>query len=123
MLLSDLIVLGSTLRPQVKRSLFADGGSCALGAALEALGLASSTAEVSCLERQQHMSWSRVLAGPDDYFGARSVIISQIGQLNDSGWTRESIAQWLRAYGLDFDVPVRAAPVAEMVPEEVVTCV
>lgn len=95
MLLSDAILLGATLRPQAFGRMFTDEGSCALGAAIEAVGNRTAFAEL--------WPWGDipVFRCPSDgeecdlYRGNR--LFNVITHLNDyHRWSREQIAEWVR---------------------------
>lgn len=86
--LSQAIRLGATFRPQCKLAFFKDGASCALGAALEALGFASEFAN----DGATVWLWRR--------FNIKLNDLNNVARLNDAGWTREAIASWLEAQGL-----------------------
>lgn len=87
--LSDAIRLGATFRPQCTERYFKGKGSCALGAAAEAVGISSPIGgklyarfpELHCVELNGRALWSKIT------------------QLNDSGSTREQIADWLASIG------------------------
>lgn len=86
--LSEAIRIGAQIRPQCKGRAFRDGGSCAMGAAYEAM-----TGNV----------WPE-----DDFgnfplimhdFGAPTSIVMRVTNMNDNGMTREQIADWLESQG------------------------
>lgn len=88
--LSQAIRLGATFHPQCFRQMFLRNGqmeiigTCALGAALEALGLERSGSLASDLKR----------------FDLPAGTTAKIIELNDySNWTREMIAGWLEGQG------------------------
>ena len=98
MKLSEAIRLGAMLAPQGRtRLLSADGSTCALGAALAAVGQLASVgndpqgydtikAVWPWLGHQQAMFPS----------GMTGRVLGGIWQLNDThGWTREQIADWV----------------------------
>lgn len=91
MKLSEEIRLGAMLRPQAFGHLIADGATCAIGAACEAIGQlccgfpvqwewAHSQAPVTCLACAKPI-WS--------------VALTIVHLNNDHRWTRERIADWL----------------------------
>jgi hypothetical protein len=97
MKLSEAIRLGSMLKPQLTNALFISGGkSCALGAALDAIGQkvrdfdgfgAVEAAFPICLIRIKHPNEPRTYD-----------LDEVIADLNDNhGWTREQIADWVEA--------------------------
>jgi hypothetical protein len=89
--LSQAIMIGAKIRPQVKHRAFAHGGSCALGAAFEGLH------GKPWPERDWGIfPWSDVLCD----LGAHQISGEQIMSLNDTnGWTREQIADWVEVQG------------------------
>lgn len=102
MLMSDLIILGSMLRPQASGVLFdSRGGSCATGAAIEALGYSGDDIV------NGRVDWT-------DLFRDHIVIQGEIARRNNTGQSRESIAVWLRASGNDFNL--------ERLPENAPVC-
>lgn len=84
--LSEAIRIGARLRPQCTAVFFSDGASCAIGAAMEATGIAygdtPNTGELHKL------------------FPALDEFAMSIYAKNDDGWTREQIADWLEKQGL-----------------------
>ena len=89
--LSQAIRLGATFRPQCTGEFSDSVGTCALGAAMEAVGLEPKMCYYKELRRRfpvlGNSYWSFTLAG-------------KITRLNDNGQTREQIADWLEAQGL-----------------------
>lgn len=89
--LSEAIRIGAALRPhQCVGVFFGQGGSCALGAAYEAITgrtLKEGSTEGAILKG--------IVPGYDDY-GLRFEITGR----NDRGETREHIADWLESRGL-----------------------
>lgn len=83
--LSEAIRRGAKIRPQCKHYYEYKGASCALGAAAEAV-------------------WGDRGAGwPErfiDEFGITLELFHLIGAKNDSGMTREQVADWLESQGL-----------------------
>jgi hypothetical protein len=122
MKLSEAIRLGSMLKPQGDGVLFDEGGgSCALGAACDALGVErhdQSRFMVHALE----VEWPMLLKAAkcpacsfikgiirrwrEEEFDLEDVII----HLNDDhGWTRQRIADWIAT----MEVPAWPGPVSE----------
>lgn len=99
--LSDAIRLGSMLRPQCFGLMFKNGGSCAIGAACEAVGLSSEDGMESFWDNNvqpfkcpMYADYSNVLS--DHCMGSRNTINQMIVHLNDTHhWTRERIADWV----------------------------
>lgn len=93
MKLSEAIRLGATLRPQVRGVTRNARGSCALGAALEAIGVDGTYTDVL-----DHFPISRrYVACPVDY--VEHVLVGVIRMLNDDhGWSRERIADWVETF-------------------------
>ncbi len=87
--LSAAIRIGAKIRPQVRDVYFGDGGSCAIGAALEATGILK-------YGERGFGAWDRLvklLKFPYD-------LHAPISNRNDKGETREQIADWLQSIGL-----------------------
>ncbi len=132
MLMSEAILLGSMLRPQCITWLFIAGRSCAIGAALEAIGFSAEWIMARALVRDGCRQvigyveladacgttfWIDALT-PGDL--SHSDTLFKISARNDRGESRESIAQWLRESGLDF--AVRGALEVEETTQDTVTC-
>ncbi len=92
--LSDAIRVGAALRPQCTGDLFRSGRSCALGAAYE-----GATGEV-CGHYDYGLVTKRfpILKGKGGD-GSLNKLGTAIFDRNDSGMSRESIADWLEAQG------------------------
>ena len=87
--LSEAIRIGAKARHQCQTYFYANGGSCALGAAIEAVyGYPGDG------EPPRAMSFHFM-----ESFGVPSHMRNQIADRNDSGATREEIADWLEAQG------------------------
>lgn len=91
--LSEAIRLGAMLRPQARGGYFVKGGSCAIGAALEAIGMNSK-----CLDAGPALSrWPlarNVVPCPQCLDSGTAW--SMAAHLNDHHqWTREQIADWV----------------------------
>lgn len=91
--LSEAIRIGAKIRPQCTGKFYANGGSCAIGAALEAIGMKG---EVEKYRREN---------GPTDpyhifdkAFPYASALDLEIGMKSDNG-TREKVADWLQSLG------------------------
>ncbi len=84
--LSEAIRIGARLRPQCTRTYWHNGGTCAIGAALEATGFpVFRSTQGICEHIERH--WPTAPTG-------------DIYRRNDGGESRESIADWLEAQGL-----------------------
>jgi hypothetical protein len=99
MKLSEAILLGSTLRPQIKGHLFGDGRSCALGAAGEAIGAQPKDCPSSWEVIRKEWPWTQVSLFPCPACwratGASKALVL-IAHLNDfHGWTRQRTAEWV----------------------------
>lgn len=92
--LYEAIRLGAMLRPQIRGRLFGEGGSCALGAAIEATGTKYGTNSYDAIPERFAFSQYRMacsLIGPGSYR-----IVTIVEAFNDTHkWTREAIADWL----------------------------
>ena len=99
MKLSEAILLGSTLRPQTRGYLFADGRSCALGAAGEAIGAEPKDCPSLLEVIRNEWPWTQVLSfrcpacwRPKGTLKALRLIT----HLNDfHNWTRQCTAAWI----------------------------
>lgn len=88
--LSQAIRLGSTFRPQAFGGLYVAGGSCALGAAAEAL-------HIKCGSLSSKAAKAIIKRFPKVPFTTLQLVI----QLNDRmRLSREQIADWLENQGL-----------------------
>ena len=111
--IAEAIRVGAKLRPQCSVSPFGNRlwegpiakgtlGSCALGAALEALGMKANkrfntSAAVASLRKifGDELIFRQV-PHPEEPAGIRHPLIEVIWNLNDNcHWTREAIADWL----------------------------
>lgn len=99
MKLSEAILLGSTLRPQIRGHLFGDGRSCALGAAGEAIGATPKDCPSSWESIRHQWPWLQVLSFPCPACWrprGTSNAVDLITHLNDfHGWTRQRTAAWV----------------------------
>ena len=88
--LSGLIRLGCRLHPQSQGAYFDGKGTCAIGAAFAAShGYASGDADAM----DYALGWRGQLH-------ERGLYLTDIYHLNDTGSTREQIAEWLESKGL-----------------------
>jgi len=93
--LSEAIRIGARIRPQCSARWFDDdGNSCAAGAAAEGAGWKEEAEEY---ERENHAQPWHLLR---EKFGISEDMMEQMWRKNDSGESRESIADWLAAQGL-----------------------
>lgn len=98
MKLSYAIRLGALKRPQCYGLLFDGRGTCALGAAFDAHGhnlndvMDSSPRVFNLLVASLEPALRSTGGGTSELWG-------EIGSLNDTGSTREQIADWLEAQG------------------------
>lgn len=86
--LSDAMRIGAKIRPQAKGEYFVDGGSCAIGAAMEAYTGRPIADGAAC---------SAVSVAIGGRINAH--ITDEIAIRNDRGESRESIANWLESQG------------------------
>jgi hypothetical protein len=97
MRVSDAMRLGASLRPQTFNQLFDGHGTCALGAALDAIGCLFGTTPLI----RKHACWNDVLLRPaacpcPGCDLTELYVRSVITHLNDQHrWTREQIADWV----------------------------
>jgi hypothetical protein len=99
-LLSEAIRLGAMLGPQIRGYYVAESGaSCALGAAISALNLRPQFGYAELCRVFPRLRYSLVQA---------------IVQRNDwLGWTREQIADWIVASGIDCEAMLGCPPEPE----------
>lgn len=109
MKLSDAIRLGAMLGPQLRGGMYlpSSGGSCALGAAILAIGKMDDVRRTQQLPNQGGLrfrditpaSWRWIQADrtcPECHAGSPTSTYKLIAHLNDSHWwTREQIADWV----------------------------
>lgn len=98
--LSEAIRIGARLRPQAIGVFFEDGKSCAIGAAMEAIGV-PYTERMGCtgyppVPQMAVDAFHYILRDGERFtdFGV------EVHRRNDRGDTRESIADWLAERGL-----------------------
>ena len=110
MKLSEAIRLGAMLRPQALGATRTVEGSCALGAALEAVGDATMYMAAASI-------WPWLRDFQRHPVAGYMMGISCIRSLNDSfGWTREQIADWVATVEPAIvEAPVAAEPVGQEV--------
>lgn len=93
--LSQAIRIGATKRPQCFGDAFRHGGSCALGAALEATGVRPWSGS----ENDRYPT-HYVQGLIEARFRVPLRVTQQVWKLNDvKGWSREQIADWLESQG------------------------
>jgi hypothetical protein len=93
MKLSEAILLGAMMSPQAFQALFRDDGTCALGAALLAIGPVSEPALRSVCKR---WPWAVTVSVDCPGCGRSCPVFGVITHLNDTHrWTREQIADWV----------------------------
>lgn len=92
MKLSEAIRLGAMLKPQITNgSTRTTDGSCALGAALDAIGVVAGHARAVC-----HFPITLSLAVHPVTSKPAMMVLSVVRELNDHHrWTRERIADWV----------------------------
>ena len=92
MKLSDAIRLGAMLKPQGRGCLEMNGHSCALGAALDAIGHLGHQYGGQIL--REHWPYLETeVCGPLRLMGRLYRVIVDLN--DDHGWTREQIADWV----------------------------
>jgi hypothetical protein len=96
MKLSAAIRIGAKLRPQCTGTFFDGFGSCALGAIMEGSGLVKAERKLSLLPTRVWTAFPELFWGPGDF----TELAKKIYERNDSGHSRESIADWLESQGL-----------------------
>lgn len=111
--LAEFIRLGAMLRPQCRLVLFYNGGSCAVGAAIEArTGIDNLFGNVEDAQKDLHKDYalSRRLSCPACH--VQATLYEVIGShLNDThNWTREAVAGFLETLEpLELPAPVLVA--------------
>jgi len=87
--LSEAIRIGAALRPQAIGTFYAQGGSCVLGAAYEALG--------------HKMGWCvfqhEVYPALKNYFDVSDGFLIRLADMNNGGKSREAIADFVESLG------------------------
>jgi len=98
MKLSEAIRLGAMLQPQQRGEMFGTSGTCALGAAAEAIGRLSDWGR-SHSYNEWRLQWpllTQAVSGPAGVSIDDPRLLKKITRLNDGyGWTREQIADWV----------------------------
>lgn len=95
-LLSEAIRIGAKMRPQTFRAWFSNGGSCAVAAACEAIGIARYPNCVFLAPAPQEWQWARTPAVCPECGDRRpDVSTAMIHLNNEHRWTREAIADWV----------------------------
>lgn len=101
MMLSEAIRLGAMMHPQGKYALARDGRTCALGAALAAIGKLPDGELIG--EVDLFLAYQTNVVG---ILGIQAGLVSAIIMRNDvSDQTREQIADWLAGSGQDLAIP------------------
>lgn len=96
MRLSEAMRLGAMLRPQVEGVYFAFGGSCAIGAAIEATGGDIADEESHEAHIVAHFGWIDKAKTNCPACQDRDEVGCIITHLNDvHEWTRDRIADWV----------------------------
>jgi hypothetical protein len=119
MKLSEAIRLGAMLKPQTVGSYSDETGSCALGAALDAIG--ALTEDVEDMESSVMDPWlaslwpvaARRVACPAEGCYHQQRLDDTVIDLNDDhGWTREEIAAWVETVEATMGQTTEEKPVA-----------
>lgn len=96
MRLSEAIRLGAMLRPQAFGQFYADGATCAFGAALDAVGRLYPLDSAQCFIAITAQGWDDIqylrIACPECGRSA-AYTVQHLNNLHK--WTRERIADWL----------------------------
>lgn len=109
MMLSEAIRLGAMLREQCRLRMFYKEKSCALGAALEAVGLRPLALQVGFYDCTRK-----------DLLGIEEDLVTDIMLRNDRQYmTREAISDWLLESGRDVEIPGTSVPVEQRQEVEV----
>lgn len=113
MKLSEAIRLGAMLKPQAHREfLTTEGASCALGAALDAVGGLSSISSFHDIAARWPWTRGKAVRCPSCAAGAAAIhtspddILDNVVILNDvHGWTREQVADWVETIEARLEQP------------------
>jgi hypothetical protein len=99
MKLSEAIRLGAMMKPQGVGWLLRDGKTCAIGAALDAVGAFGARTQSSIGYDLAEKRWGDILrlkAGHPSCEPTIEEVWAVVQNLNDyCGWTREQIADWI----------------------------
>ena len=111
MKLSEAIRLGSMMKPQAFRAFYINGGSCALGAACDAIGINA------LIMSEWPIAWRTFLDDfrlcPECGHETKPGQLHTISHLNDSHrWTRERIADYVETVELAKVMPVETEVLA-----------
>ncbi len=93
MKLSEAIRLGAMLKPQFKGGSTDGDRTCALAAAADALGI--SYYNIAPYNALEYLYPALLVDTINPMSGRKRPLEECIWTLNDCGWTRESIADWL----------------------------
>ena len=92
--LSNAIKLGATMKPHGRGATYKNGCTCAMGAALDAVGLLDAAGDIDVMSRAG-WGWT-VDMTKHPLTGEACSYEVVIFNLNDChGWTREAIASWV----------------------------
>jgi hypothetical protein len=128
--LSDAIRRGAKMRPQVYGKLYADGRTCAWGAALDGIGqdasMTLSSPEMICMHFWPHLyNYGVQWPGNAGFWpvppGKMVSFVGAIVALNDTAnWTREKIADWVEQMENQLTPPqaLLPAPMAKVQDEQ-----
>ena len=111
--LSEAIRLGAMLKPQAFGDYWADGGSCAIGAACDAAGvmLADIHYFESGFEALFRQACPACGVTPDDKHTCHAGFCNTVVHLNDTHrWTREQIADWVATIEAQQESPAVEQP-------------
>lgn len=119
MRLSEAIRLGAMLKPQGHGELVHHGRTCALGAALDAVGALCSDYDAVGIRfpitRQVRLGLCPA-PGCENYAHGHATVMETVFYLNDShDWTRERIADWVET----LEGPQEAASVDQSVEADI----
>lgn len=118
MQLSDAIRLGAMLKPQGFEALLDDGRTCALGAAIEAVGgviREGQTYPGRAIYRRWPLLKTLILNPCPGYNRRRVQVAAVISAMNDTEhWTRQQIADWVETLESPAPAPTLASPLDEM---------
>lgn len=121
MRLSTAIRLGAMLKPQGTKLLHADGRTCALGAALDAIGKLEASGEIvddpyaTLVEEWPELHCLVVLPTEPTQCGLLRTVVAVLNDFD--GWSRERIADWVA--GLERQRDASAAADTDVVTDAV----
>lgn len=103
MKLTDLILMGISAIPQGKGNdaMISPTERCVLGTALYSLGDPEKSLQTTYIYLRKNFPWvNKLVPHPEQHCNIRTILTHSFS-LNDQGWTREQIVEWLKQYEPD----------------------